>query len=328
MKSNKLRVIIPLVVLLLVAIGYVTAFGIGTISAFGWMDISLLCPLGSLLTLVASKMAVPRVLISLVVVVVLILLFARAFCGWICPVPVVSKIRGIFGGKASNTDMTGAAALEPEAAMAAMAADKKKAAGDALTEEEKKALKGCSGSCGSCASKFQKLDSRHVILGGSLVSAAIFGFPVFCLICPIGLTLATILLVMRLFAFGDVTWSVIVVPVILILELLVFRKWCSKICPISALMSLIGKGNKTFVPTIDNAKCLESAKGRSCEICSQVCPQGINPRHPEAGMSFSECTKCRACVENCPTSAIKMPFLPQKPSAMPAADDTGAEATA
>ena len=242
--------------------------------------------------------------------------------------PVVSKIRGIFGGKASNTDMTGVAALEPEAAMAAMAADKKKAAGDALTEEEKNALKGCSGSCGSCASKFQKLDSRHVILGGSLVSAAIFGFPVFCLICPIGLTLATILLVMRLFAFGDVTWSVVVVPVILILELLVFRKWCSKICPISALMSLIGKGNKTFVPTIDNAKCLESAKGRSCEICSQVCPQGINPRHPEAGMSFSECTKCRACVENCPTSAIKMPFLPQKPTAMPAGDEVGAEASA
>ena len=98
MKSNKLRTIIPLLVMLVVAIGYVTAFGIGTISGFGWMDISLLCPLGSLLTLVASKMAVPRVLISLVVVVILILLFARAFCGWICPVPVVSKIRGIFGG--------------------------------------------------------------------------------------------------------------------------------------------------------------------------------------------------------------------------------------
>lgn len=29
-------------------------------------------------------------------------------------------------------------------------------------------------------------------------------------------------------------------------------------------------------------------------------------------MSFSECTKCRACVEACPTQAIKMPFLPQK----------------
>ena len=59
------------------------------------------------------------------------------------------------------------------------------------------------------------LDSRHVILGGSLLSAAVFGFPVFCLICPIGLTFATIVLVMRLFAFGDVAWGVILVPALL-----------------------------------------------------------------------------------------------------------------
>ena len=46
-----------------------------------------------------------------------------------------------------------------------------------------------------------------------------------------------------------------------------------------------------------------------------MCPQGINVRHPEAGMSFSECTKCRACVEACPTRAITMPFLPRKAAA-------------
>ena len=69
-------------------------------------------------------------------------------------------------------------------------------------------------------------------------------------------------------------------------------------------MSLVGKANRTFVPAIDNAKCRESAQGTSCEVCAAVCPQGINVRHPEAGMSFSECTKCRTCVEACPTQAI------------------------
>ena len=122
----------------------------------------------------------------------------------------------------------------------------------------------------------------------------------FCLICPIGLTFATIVLVMRLFAFGDVAWGVILVPALLLAEVVFFRKWCSKFCPISALMSLVGKANRTFVPAIDNAKCRESAQGTSCEVCAAVCPQGINVRHPEAGMSFSECTKCRACVEACP----------------------------
>ena len=146
----------------------------------------------------------------------------------------------------------------------------------------------------------------------------------FCLICPIGLTFATIVLVMRLFAFGDVAWGVILVPALLLAEVVFFRKWCSKFCPISALMSLVGKANRTFVPAIDNAKCRESAQGTSCEACAAVCPQGINVRHPEAGMSFSECTKCRACVEACPTRAITMPFLPKKaavPSTVVVEDD-------
>ena len=119
------------------------------------------------------------------------------------------------------------------------------------------------------------------MLGGALLSAAVFGFPVFCLICPIGLTFATILLVINLFAHGDVTWSIIVVPALLIAEVVLFRKWCHKLCPLSAFMSLIGKANKTFVPAIDDAKCLETAKGTACGACGRACDEGIDPRHPQ-----------------------------------------------
>ena len=58
------------------------------------------------------------------------------------------------------------------------------------------------------------MGARHFVLGGALLSTFIFGFPVFCLVCPIGLTFATILLLVNLFAQGDVTWSLIVVPAI------------------------------------------------------------------------------------------------------------------
>lgn len=338
MNTKRLRTIIPLAVIAVIAVGFATHVGVGTLSAIGWQDISLLCPLGALMTMIATKTMIPRAVISVVIAIALILLFARAFCGWICPVPVVSKIRGIFSKKTSNTDMTGTGVLPADenplvkASVAAKDADRAaEEAGEAavagetapLTADEQAALSGCGHSCSSCAEKRATFDSRHVILGGSLLSAAVFGFPVFCLICPIGLTFATIVLVMRLFAFGDVAWGVILVPALLLAEVVFFRKWCSKFCPISALMSLVGKANRTFVPAIDNAKCRESAQGTSCEVCAAVCPQGINVRHPEAGMSFSECTKCRACVEACPTRAITMPFLPKKaaPSTVVVEDD-------
>lgn len=344
MNTKRLRTIIPLAVIGVIGVGFATHVGVGTLSAIGWQDISLLCPLGALATMIATKTLLPRAVISVVIALALILLFARAFCGWVCPVPVVSKIRGIFSKKTSNTDMTGTGVLPAEdnplvkaakgskadsvadAADDADTADAAALAADApapLSADEQAALSGCGHSCSSCAEKRATLDSRHVILGGSLLSAAVFGFPVFCLICPIGLTFATIVLVMRLFAFGDVAWGVILVPALLLAEVVFFRKWCSTFCPISALMSLVGKANRTFVPAIDNAKCRESAQGTSCEVCAAVCPQGINVRHPEAGMSFSECTKCRACVEACPTRAITMPFLPKKaaPSTVVVEDD-------
>ena len=343
MNTKRLRTIIPLAVIGVISVGFATHVGVGTLSAIGWQDISLLCPLGALATMIATKTLLPRAVISIVIALALILLLARAFCGWVCPVPVVSKIRGIFSKKTSNTDMTGTGVLpasENPLVKAAVAdgagagadenplvkAAKGSEAADApapLSADEQAALSGCGHSCSSCAEKRATFDSRHVILGGSLLSAAVFGFPVFCLICPIGLTFATIVLVMRLFAFGDVAWGVILVPALLLAEVVFFRKWCSKFCPISALMSLVGKANRTFVPAIDNAKCRESAQGTPCEVCAAVCPQGINVRHPEAGMSFSECTKCRACVEACPTRAITMPFLPKKaaPSTVVVEDD-------
>ena len=291
MKTKTLRVIIPLAIILVISIGFMLDTGVGTLSAFGWGDISLLCPLGALGTMLASKMLVPKALISLVVAVVAIVLLGRAFCAWACPVPLVSKLRDVFKKAPAAEEGDG---VKP------------------LTDKEKAALRGCQGGCSSCADAKAKVDSRHFILGGSLLSAAIFGFPVFCLICPIGLTFATILLVILLFGNGDVTWSVIVVPMLLLVEVVFFRKWCSKICPLSAFMSLIGKANRTFKPSIDDVKCLESSKGATCGVCAKVCEVGIDPRHPEDGASWSECTKCRACVDACPAGAITMPFLPKK----------------
>ena len=307
--SKTLRTLTALAVIVIVFVGFLTNLGIGTISAPGIWDISILCPLGALGTMLASKMMVPRALVSLVIMAVLIVIFARAFCGWICPVPLVQKLRDLFSkpqakeAKAEDADGTKAANVAP-------LTDEEKAALATGCEKDAKGLAGCA----SCARKRgDAVDARHFVLGGALVSTFIFGFPVFCLVCPIGLTFATILLLVNLFGQGDVTWSLIVVPALLIAEVVLFKKWCHKLCPLSAFMSLIAKLNRTFKPTIDDAKCLETSKGATCGRCGKACNEGIDPRHPELSeAAWSECTKCRSCVDACPANAITMPLIAKK----------------
>lgn len=288
MKTKNLRIAIPIAILVIAGVGYAVGGGVGTLSSFGWQDISLLCPLGSLSTMLAAKLVVPRALVSLAIAVVLILLVGRAFCAWVCPVPVVQKLRDIFGNKPAEQGLQ-----------------------EGCVDEASESCSSKHG-CSSCAKTRAALDSRHFVLGGALASAAIFGFPVFCLICPIGLTFATVFLLISLFSGGDTTWAVLIVPLVLLAEVVFFRKWCSHFCPLAALMSLVGKFNKTFKPQIDESVCLESSKGAGCSRCTQACPEGIDVRHPEQGASWSECTRCSECVEACPTQAITLPLLPKK----------------
>lgn len=365
MKSRILRTITVLAVIVVIMVGFFTNWGIGTLSAPGFFDISLLCPMGALTTMLATKMMLPRGVISLVVMIALIILFARAFCAWVCPIPLVSNIRNLFkkrtpqkkkasieaAVKGSTTDEvpeiegvgveaasqaagrvveaqggkpieenpavlpgTGTSA-EPTSVAATFTTPLSDAEKEALSSGCEKPTKGKS-ACSSCAKKRgAALDARHFVLGGALVSTAAFGFPVFCLVCPIGLTFATIFLVICLFSGGDVTWSLVFVPLLLAAEVIFFRKWCHKLCPLGAMMSLIAKANKTFVPTIDDTKCLETAKGVKCGICGRSCPEEIDPRHPNTSKTtWSECSKCRECVDACPTGAITMPLLPNKRS--------------
>lgn len=305
MKTNeKLRIVIPLTILAVAGVAYAAHASVGTLSAIGWESIALICPLGALGTMLASKMMVHRAVISLLLAVAAILLLGRAFCGWVCPVPVWQKLRGLF--KRQDT---------PDAKAEVQEVSKGAKDPAPLTAAEKKSLAGaCGGGCASCADR-KPASSRHFILGGTLLSAAIFGFPVFCLICPIGLSFALVFALIALFGAGDVTWSVVLIPIMILAEVVFFRKWCSHLCPLSALMSLVAKANRTFLPVIDDEKCLETAHGATCGRCAEVCEVAINPRRPELGTTFNECTRCRACAEVCPGNAISLPLMPKRRTA-------------
>lgn len=374
MKARTLRTIVTFAVLVLVAVGYFTAWGIGNLSGFGWDAFSVLCPLGYLESLVASKTFVPRAFLSFVLVIVAIVLLGRVFCAWICPMPTLQRLipgvklgskkraaeskRAAAGSEAaaryeselsespctdsasewhekelSESDLgqnsAGAARIrtfrtvssesgygksenvpQDEPARAEVAAAE---VADGTAAERADAAAGERAVPGKPAGRARvKFDSRFGVLLGALASAAIFGFPVFCLICPVGLTFATVLLVMRLFAFGDVTWAVVAVPLVLLVEVVFLRKWCGKFCPLGALISLVSGANRTLRPHVDNASCLFTSKGKKCFACSKACPEHIDVRRPELSESAAmNCTKCRECADACPAHAITFPVLPK-----------------
>lgn len=313
MKVSKLRTIVAAVVFVVLSLGLITGMSMGTLSGFGWETISALCPLGALTTMIATKTLVPRALISLVIMGLLVLVVGRAFCGWICPIPVFDRIRGFFRSPKKRRQLEAATRDET------LSIAKSELQGGDVAEVQASDAADCGHDCGNCSSCKQvrtKLDSRHYVLGGALLSTAVFGFPVFCLVCPIGLTFASVLVLWRLFAVGDMTWSIVLIPLMLVVELVFLRKWCTRFCPLAGLMNLVSRFSKTFRPVINNEKCLETSSGTPCSRCAMVCDADINLRHPDFGeRTLADCTRCRACVDACPASAITMPFLIKKDTA-------------
>ena len=321
--SKTLRTLTAAAVIVVIAVGFVTNLGIGTISAPGIWDISILCPLGALGTMLASKMMVPRAVVSLVIMALLIVLFARAFCGWMCPVPLVQRLRGLFakkpseGARASAADAgtVAASAGDADAAAAGAGDAQVKAEAKPLTDAERSALAascGASGAgCASCAAKRGGRPRRAALRAGRRARLDVrVRLPGVLPRVPHRADLRDHPsghqsvrsrrrhLVAHRSAGAARRGSARVQEVVIDIRI------------VSAFMSLIAKANKTFVPTIDDAKCLETAKGATCGLCGRACDEGIDPRHPQLSKaSWSECTKCRACVDACPTSAITMPLL-------------------
>lgn len=304
-KTYRLRMIAMLAVLAVVAVGYFAAGGIGNLCGIGFESITLLCPLGALLAMVAEKTAIPTAVVSVLAVLAICIVLGKVFCSWVCPVHFLSgsKRRKELRACATNTRKDGGndGNDAPEDA-------------GALTEQEKAALSGCSSCAAPCGkSRGVKIDSRHGILAAALGSTLVFGFPVFCLVCPVGLTFATVLLVMRLFAFGETTWTIIAFIALIAAEVVLLPRWCAKFCPLGALLSLMSGLNRTFRPHLNAEKCLAESRGASCDLCVRACPEGINLHDIAAGeTTLADCSKCRACADVCPEHAITFPLLAPK----------------
>ncbi len=146
------------------------------------------------------------------------------------------------------------------------------------------------------------------VLGGALLSSLIFGFPVFCLICPVGLTLGAIYAVVRLFVHQQPSLELLVFPALLGVEFLLLKRWCTSICPLGALLSLAGRLNLSLRPAVRKDKCLTS-RGTNCQVCKNVCSERIHLPAETGAVAPGNCTKCLECYEKCPVGAIEIKML-------------------
>lgn len=257
--------------------------GLGTPSAFGVGQFFLLCPLGGLEALLASKAVVPVTLISLAVVIAFALLFGRAWCAWGCPAPA---IRRFFR-------------REPQ--------------------PEETPARSCSAACEAkgLAAGLRHLarDKRTWALGVVLVATLVAGIPLFCLVCPIGLTFGTVGSLWHLIVDKQVTASAVVFPLALAMELVLYRKWCMNLCPVAGLLNVFGQLARLFRPRVDASTCLRAAGG-ACSACTTACSERIDLHAEDAAIQLGECTRCGECVRQCPTGSVKIVAKPGAPVAV------------
>ena len=131
-------------------------------------------------------------------------------------------------------------------------------------------------------------------------------FPIFCLFCPIGLVFGTLWAINRVFVLLQPGWELVIFPLMLFVELFLFKRWCASVCPLGFLFSLIGKARAKLGfglhPRSDCSRCLS---GQGCETCSIICPESIDVSANGAS-TLEACSLCLDCMENCPTKSIAL----------------------
>lgn len=274
--KTRFRTARVLVALAVLAVSVALANSGGAFGGAGaWGTLCALCPVGFSQIAVASGSVPWHLLPGVVAVLAIVFLLGRAFCSWLCPSQL---LKNVFGGHTPRGIRGRSGVYSKD---------------------------GCS-ACGA-AKTGEGLLTQGIVLAVLLVVSFVVRFPVFCLLCPIGLVFGTLWALNRMFMLLEPGWELIIFPLMLFLELFLFKRWCSAICPLGFFFGLMGKLRSRLGfglrPVTDGGRCISK---EGCHTCCTVCPEDLSAACSSPQEVLENCSFCMDCKENCPTTAIKL----------------------
>lgn len=146
--------------------------------------------------------------------------------------------------------------------------------------------------------RYFRYTKYFVLIGLVFLTSILIGF-VFTDICPVGVLTGTIpTMVLRPGVYVPDTYFYVALVIFVLFLLLIFlieRGWCKYFCPVGALLAPFNKVSYLHIE-VDKDKCIH------CNICSNVCPMGIDIPNMHRD---PECILCGKCVSACPKDGIK-----------------------
>jgi ferredoxin-type protein NapH len=285
-------------------------FAYGPLGPGAW----LVCPVGGLQVLLTGRveaMYLLPLMLAILIFLIPIFVLGNVFCSWACPL-----------GTMIDSFDKGVERFMPKV-------NTKREERWQRNKEKRKAEHNFV--CPTCP--FGKLlaNKNATVANGVLVSAlvgsAVFRIPIFCTICPIGISTRGMFHLKALTSVTGRMMPIIIelwaIPAVAILaSLREKRYWCRKICPVGASLNIAASFNPFIKPTVKADRCIMKGCPKDCEDyridycgacrqidqkrCEKVCPQGINLI--DKG-SLAKCTKCLECYIQCERDAIDIKFF-------------------
>jgi len=231
----------------------------------------LVCPVGFVEATLATKSIIWELVPGFAIICILLFVLGRAYCSWVCPAAQAGdKLVGFIGKFMPPSLMNG------------------------VGRKWRRARKRISGKL-----NLGFRDGTALFIGAG-VGIAVFGYPFFCLFCPIGVVSRNLI---ELATHYTLRLELVMLALPLLLGLF-FRSGWKCMCPVGTLRGLIAKPNRTLIPIKNTELC------NGCRKCEQVCPSGLSPFLNI--LDPTKCIKCFKCVDECPQKALAVKINPNK----------------